>query len=192
MVVGKVIESHDPLGLRTRTCIGLLILKGALVSAVLAAPVAAQQEPSPSSEQSSATCRVYSVSRAEGPSELHASCSGRGLLLGQVTMFDTRVNEALGATLVDAYLGDARRILLLTIDDRGLPLVQHLNGQIARAAGRGPMSGIEDVELDLSQFDEVGELALTLPSERSVEIDLAAQVVEERARETARGAVIEE
>ena len=106
-------------------------------------------------------CRVFAFEDAKDkPKLLHAKCPGGGLVLGRATAFEAVSNEELKATLVDAYLGTSRRVLLLTVQDDGKGFAEDLTGQIARTAGRGPMSNIDGVELDFKQFALTGDIGV--------------------------------
>jgi hypothetical protein len=109
------------------------------------------------------------------------------ILLGPVTSFEVIHSEALQATLIDARLGDERKVLLLTLQEGGQALVENLNGQIARAAGRGPMSQIDGIELDFKQFAATGNIAVRgqpqdRPRARADKIGLGQQIALERGR----------
>jgi hypothetical protein len=81
-------------------------------------------------------------------------------LLGPATAFEAIPNEALQATLVDIRLGAERRVLLVSIQPDGTPLLEDLTGQLARAAGRGPMSALDGVRLDLNRFRRDGQIGV--------------------------------
>lgn len=150
-------------------------------------PAAAQS--TNTAEVPSQLCRVSAVEGPAGPvQDLRASCGGRGLILGRITSFEAIPNEGLHATLVDARLGSERRVLLLSIKEDGQPLVEDLTGQVALAAGRGPMSGIDGVELDLSGFGQAGQIGVigrpedTGPA-RSSTLNLGQQIALEGLRQ---------
>ncbi len=82
--------------------------------------------------------------------------------LGQASAFELVTSKDPNAVLVDVRLGDQRRILMLSIPGEQ-PLVEDLTGQLALAAGRGPMSGIDGVELDLGRFAQTGVVGLRAP-----------------------------
>jgi hypothetical protein len=143
-------------------------------------------------------CVVFSVGAPPGKpqpeiKQLYAKCPDRTLILGQVTAFEAVVNEGLQATLVDAVLGEERRVLLLAAQKDRPTLVEDLNGQIARAAGRGPMSTIEGIALDLKRFAETGEIGVAGGLDErgrggSGRVDVKGQVALERSRSSS-GAV---
>jgi len=136
--------------------VGLALLASAL-------PASAQSETAsaPQAEAPKHICELQSVDLAQGAAqELHAICGDRGLVLGPVSEFSVLANDNLNTMLVDVqYQGD-RRILLLSIGKDGLPMVENLTGQIARAAGKGPMSAIDDVTVDLTGFASDGAIAV--------------------------------
>jgi hypothetical protein len=96
-------------------------------------------------------------------------------------------NTNLGAILVDARIGSSRRILLLTPQPDGLPLLEDMNGEIALAAGRGPLSDLDGITIDFPEFVKNGTLAVrglaadTGP-DRADRIDIGEQIAVERAR----------
>jgi len=167
--------------------IGALVA-GAFGLTLTATPVAAQRTPPPSTEPPGQLCRVYSVPGAEGqPQELRAYCRGRAMMLGPASTFEAITNEALQATLVDVRFGSERRVLLLSFRDDGLPLAEDLTGQIALAAGRGPASSIDGVELDVSGFARTGEVGVRGRPEdtgnaKSDHVNLGQQIALERGR----------
>jgi hypothetical protein len=158
---------------------------------VLSVPAAAQeQDPSANAGLSSEPCRVFATDGAEGEAKrLWANCRGRGVILGPVTRFQAIVNEGLQATLVDTRFGSEQRVLLLSIQDDGQPLVEDLSGQIALAAGRGPLSEITGLEIDLGGFAEGGRLSVRADpqaaSQQAAQLDLGRQIAAERARRPA-------
>lgn len=165
-----------------------LLLIGA--GLLLTTPGAAQRagETSSVADVAGRPCNVFAVKGTEGrPQELRAKCKDRGLALGRVTAFEAIFSEQSQATLIDAHLGDQRRVLLVTVRNDGTPLAEDLTGQIARAAGRGPMSDIAGIELDLKQFAKTGEIGLRgRPEDRARakadRIAVGEQIVRERER----------
>lgn len=134
----------------------------------LSVPALAQEQATskPNPQPLPNVCRLFSFQDAkEGPRLLHANCPKGGLVLGRVTSFEAIANESLMATLVDARNGASRRVVLLVVQDDGKTLVEDLGGQIALAAGRGPTSDIEGVDLDFKQFAQTGELGVLGRSE---------------------------
>jgi hypothetical protein len=164
-----------------------------LAVALAAAPAAAQQAAAVGAQgaASGKLCRIFASEPAQDqPRELVASCRGHGLLLGSATRFEAIDSEALQATLVDIQLGSERRILLLSFPEGDRPLVEDLSGQIALAAGRGPMSELAGVELDLKSFARGGEIRVQGRPEdtgraRTDRINLGQQVALERSRRMA-------
>jgi hypothetical protein len=159
-----------------------------------ASPAAAQQASPAGTVPLSELCHVYAIEGAEGePSELRANCRGQGLMLGRATEFEAVVNEGLKATLVDIRLGSARRVLLLSIQPDGSPLVEDMSGQIALAAGRGPMSEIDGVDLDLREFARSSEIGVRgrpedTGSGKADRINFGQQIALERSRRGGNGA----
>jgi hypothetical protein len=170
-----------------------LVLATAALGSVLIAPVTMAQETAPvRSDLDSNLCQVFAAGKPTDQfKELRANCGGQGLLLGSITSFEAIPNDTLGATLVDARLGGYRRVLLLSRQPDGTPLAEDLTGQIALAAGRGPMSEIDGVELDLKAFALTGEVGVRGRPEdagrrKTEQIGLAPQVALERARQAGR------
>lgn len=161
---------------------------GALAAICVSLAAAAQGAEPSSAEPSSQMCQVFAVDGAEGGAqELRATCNGRGLILGEASDYRTAYNEALKATLVDMRLDGERRLLLITIQDDGLPLLEDLSGQIALAAGRGPMSELDGLEIDLGRYLTDGEIAVRPPAggaagEKSGEVNIGEQIALERTR----------
>jgi hypothetical protein len=155
------------------------------LAASCAVPAAAQQRAGDAQSQG---CHVFAISGEQGqPSELRASCQGRGLMLGRATGFEAIVNEALQATLIDIRLGTERRVLLLTVQPDGTPLVEDLGGQLALAAGRGPMAELDGVELNLHAFAATGEIGVRgrpedRGSRKADRVSLGPQIAAERSR----------
>jgi len=157
-------------------------------ASVLLTPVAIAQPAAPADAVSlEGQCQVYAVDGArEGVKNLLASCGGQGVLLGPVAEFATFDNEELGATLIDLQRNGERRVLLLSLQPDGRSLVEDLTGQIALAAGRGPMSAIDGVELGLEDFSRTGEISVRgLPgdngSRKAEKVGLAPQIAGTRA-----------
>lgn len=126
-----------------------------------ASPAAAQPASPANGESPSQHCRVYTVERIEGPAqELRADCRGRGVILGPATAFTVIANERLNASLVDMQFQTERRVWLLSMGADGLPLLEDISGQIALAAGRGPMSEIGDIVVNAGEFASTGRIAV--------------------------------
>jgi hypothetical protein len=157
----------------------------------LACPSAAQELISPQDRAAIKTCRIVAVQELKDkPRQLHAVCRGIALRLGPVSEFESINNEALQATLIDAHIGSSRRVLLVTLQDVGRPLLEDLTGQIAFAAGRGPSSNIDGVELDFKQFATIGEIGVRGRAAddgrgKADRISVGPQIARERARRVA-------
>lgn len=190
-------------GRRAATAAMAMLLLG---SAVLAGPAFAQDSPSPDGPEAAPAWQTQAVPDHDGPcrvfafdapggdvKDLRAGCGGHGLILGPVTSFEAIANEALQATLVDMHLGSSRRVVLLTMPADGQPLLEDLTGQLALAAGRGPMSELEGVELDLKAFARTGEVGVRgrpqdAGSRKAGKVGLARQIALTRARLSGRPA----
>jgi len=162
-------------------------------AALLSTPASAQSPaPQPAAgdaqPQSARVCWVLALQDAKDkPQQLRAVCNNRVLFLGPVTTFQATENQALKAELIDSYFGNERRVWLLTVQDDGQTLREDLTGQIARAAGRGPMSRIDGIQIDVTQFAQTGEVGVLGPPEeragaRADKIELAEQIALERSR----------
>jgi hypothetical protein len=154
-----------------------------------APPAFAQSEAAANAKSSSGSCQVFAVGGAQDElQELRAVCRGRGVILGPASTFVAIANDALQATLVDAHLGDSRRILMLSVQDDGEPLVEDLSGQVARAAGRGPMAELTGIDLDFKRFADEGLIGVRdapgrAGAVRAGSISVGQQLVAERARQ---------
>lgn len=171
-----------------------LLGAGPAFMALAASPAAAQEAPPVVADDATSPCRVAAIDGGERrPRELRASCREYGLMLGPVSEYQVIASESLEATLVDARLGGDRRVLLLSIQMDGQPpLIEDLTGQIARAAGRGPMSAIDGVELDFKSFAQAGTIGVRGRPEdvgeaRADTINLSEQIARERSRRVGTG-----
>jgi len=168
----------------------LALMLSLLVNTVFLSHTATAQEAVTlgSRQSSSDSCTVFSRSAGERiPLQLIAKCGDRAFPLRLATRFKAITNDALGATLIDLYQDDERRVFLLSIQENGEPLIEDLTGQIALAAGRGAMSPIDGVALDIGAFPGSGEIdVLRAQQDREkplVErIDIGQQIALERAR----------
>lgn len=162
------------------------ILAALAASASPIVPAFAQEEAWARTHPSVDLCQVFAVDVGGGaPKELRAFCQGQVLMLGSVSSFEIMHNKSLKATLIEARNGVDRRVLLLAPQGDGTTLAEDLTGQIALEAGRGPMSSIDDVPIDLKAFPESGEIAVRSAPEdlgRKVRISLGPQISAERAR----------
>lgn len=118
---------------------------------------------------------------------VHAACGARGLILGPATQYRVFHNQDLQAALIEMQLGGERRVLLLSLQEDGSPLLENLNGQIAVAAGLGPMSELEGIDLDWAGFAQRGAIgvrgrAAAGGAMRAETLDLGTQIAAERSR----------
>lgn len=176
----------------------LALLSALGMSTALLAPPACAQSPGPQTAAGNAqlqpakVCWVVAVQDSKDqPQQLRAVCNNRVLFLGPVTSFQAVENQALKAELIDAHFGNERRVWLLTIQNDGQTLQEDLTGQIARTAGRGPMSRIDGIDLDLTAFADSGQIGVVgRPEDRarakSDRIALADQIALERVRRAPR------
>ena len=164
-----------------------------LISVLASAPVSAQSEdrqPAPG-ERGNAPggCAVTAQpGEIDGVETLHADCSGRLVILGPATAYKVVPNERLNATLIDLQFEHERRMLLLSMGADGLPLLEDISGQVALAAGRGPMSDIGDVVVDPGEFARAGRISVRADERaesargENRQIALDEQLARERAR----------
>ena len=177
-----------------------------LLTAVAATPLTAQTEAeggqAPAQADGPASvpvdlpapiCHVESVEiAADAPMQLQAACGTHGLILGPVSTFSVSTNGDLNAMLVDVTYQGKRRLLMLSLGDDGFPTLQNVTGQIARLAGKGPMSGIDDVDVDLTNFASAGTVMVNRVTAEgqaeaaTSEIDLGEQITAEQARQAAQ------
>jgi hypothetical protein len=135
-------------------------------------------------------CFVFTVAGPAGrASELGASCNGRGLLLGDVSNYQVIADPTLNAIVVDKHLGGERRLILITIRTDGRPLVEDITGDLAVAAGRGVMSNLVGLDVNLGSFASNGTIAVSpaardqTSGDRSGQVNLRQQVAAENARQ---------
>lgn len=167
---------------------GLSLLVSLASAALIQMPANAQPKAGQEiSQLKEGVCRVFA---AHGPDpalqELHASCGARGLTLGTFSSFEVVNSKDLSAMLVDVRRGNERRIFMLSIS-AGQPLLEDLTGQIALASGRGPMSELSGLDLDLARFEQTGAIGVREPagdrrSAKFADLDLGQQIARERGR----------
>lgn len=163
----------------------------ATIAAVLipCAPAFAQPAgPPPNARGQNDLCEISTHDGAANePKQLLATCRGRILLLGPVSEFEVLVSQPLQATLIDAHFGPERRILLLSNQAGENPVLENLTNQLTIAAGRGPASSLDGVELDLTTFAPRGEIGVrgrpedTAPG-RTDKVNLGQQIARTRAQ----------
>lgn len=166
---------------------------------LLATPAAAQagSEARASSEQTP-VCSVEANDTFGPPignaRPVVAICKGQGLLLGYADEFTIATQEALQTVLVDMHRGTDRRVLLISLQSDGPPLLEDISGQISKSAGRGPMSSLEGIEIDVSGFTGDGMIAVRGRPEdnggtaRAGAINLGRQIAQVRSSLAARPA----
>lgn len=102
----------------------------------------------------------------EGDAQLvTAGCHGQGLVLGAAQSFETATNAAGDVQIVILRSTGSDRVLMLSGDQSGAPLVEDLTSTLARAAGRSAMANLRDIEVSLTRFVETGMIDL-VPSGR--------------------------
>lgn len=117
----------------------------------------------------------------ESGATLFALCGGRVALLGEADEYSAVVNEELGAVLVDLRRHGTRRVLMVSLQGEGRPLLlEDVSGQIAMEAGKGPMSSIDDVEIEIAGFAAEGTITVQGGAGEEM-LPLAQQVAEARA-----------
>jgi hypothetical protein len=166
----------------------------ALVAINLSAPVLAQDTESDLASVTAqgvapAGCNVFAENAdTDGVQIVRAICAGRVMILGPATSYTAIPNQKLAATLVDMRMGHERRVWLLSVGADGLPLLEEISGQIALAAGRGPMSDIGDVVVEPDEFASAGRIAVQADARAEAapgqlrRIALDEQLARERSR----------
>lgn len=169
------------------------ILVGLACSALPATGAVAQVDARPSlpSANRPSVCDVRADDTAElalnGAKPVFANCGGHGVMLGHANDFRVFRQEALQAVLVDMRRDQERRVLLVSLQPDGTPLLEDISGQISMAAGRGPLSSLEGVEIDLSGFAREGLVGVrggpdeSGASARTSAIELGRQLAELRS-----------
>ena len=94
-----------------------------------------------------------------------ASCQGQGFTLGTAESFEVATYSKSGAVAVLMTRFSRPRLFLLSQGEAGSILREDMTGELSRAAGRGGMSGLADIVVDLSAFEQTGRILLT-PSAR--------------------------
>lgn len=152
------------------------------VDATVPGEIRAQE---PGWEVSPSLCVVAANERLEG--RIVASCRGQGLILGRADSFRVIENRQLEAMVIDLVRDGERRVLMISFPDDE-PLLEDITGTLAKAAGRGPMSSIEGVEIELGGFEQDSRIAVRSPPEagrgiaRTSEVDLGQGLATEAAR----------
>jgi len=174
-------------GLAGRTLVWLI---GSMLPLTGALAQDGEQRILPASEGQPA-CEVWTDDTVMSPigqaKPVFASCRGHGLILGYADKFQVFAHEPLEAVLVDLRTGSDRRVVMISLRDDGSPLLENLSGQIAMAAGRGPLSGLEGLEIDTSSFSREGVVGVrgssgvTEALTPTNTIDLRPQLAELRA-----------
>lgn len=164
-----------------------LLLAGGMI---LAAPAIAQETSGGAAEADSSTMpdclfRVEPASE-QGPKTLFGNCRGRGFILGPAEDYQVFRNDELEATIVDLRFGSDRRILMLSLQEDDQVLLEDLSGQIALAGGRGPLSDLAGLEIDIGAFGKDGALAVVSGAEgrpgQATQLNIGQQVAAERTR----------
>lgn len=144
----------------------------------------------PAAPPSDAVCEVRADSTIMPPigdaAMVIAICGGQGLLLGHADRFETRESRELGAVLATLHRDGVQRVLLISRQEGDAPLLEDLGGQIALAAGRGPMSPIDGIEVEAAGFARDGAITVRGEAARGEStatrtIPLAPQIAQARA-----------
>lgn len=158
-------------------------IKGLEVSSVVGLPVS-----SASNERQLEGCAVKvsdQIGPAIGPAQpVVAICGMKGLVLGYADSFEIATSKQIPAVLVNLLRGSERRILLVSLKEGGLPFLEDLTGQISVNVGRGPMSSLEGIEVDISGFASDGTIILRSQEEgvyvRPIVLDVGRRIAEVR------------
>lgn len=112
---------------------------------------------------------------------LVARCGVYTIPLGRAETFKVFANKDTEAVLVDLRNPQSRRLIMISRQDDGQPLTEDISGQISLSAGRGPLSSIANLDVDLTAFEKDGTIGVGAPatkdrSARTSRIDLKRQV----------------
>lgn len=160
--------------------------------ALVQSPVYAQSTvPRESPVQGSAQplCIVQSNAKLGAPKVLVAFCGGHGTILGPADEFSVFPNETAQAVVVDIRNKGVRKILLVSDQGKGQPLLEDISGQISMSAGKGPMAPLEDMNIDLSSFGADGVIFVVSRARdgKAGRIDLGRQIAGARTARLAVG-----
>lgn len=163
-----------------RISIGALQVLSAAGFLFVSTPILAQ-----TSEGAGTACAPSEISPVEGEDpKLYIACGKYAVTLGSVDSYEfTQVPALRSAVVVTTLEGSRRVFLVIEHGEEGVAL-EEITGAIARKAGRGARSDIEDIQLNLGSAP-TGLMAAAVRSPEandaaSVTIDLATLV--ERAR----------
>lgn len=161
----------------------LMLLAGVLGASPAYAQADGETPPGPAVERPFCAVQESDLKNSDpdAPKTLMALCGRQAVLLGAAEEYSVSANERLGAILVDLRRGESRRVLLVSVQGEGQPLLlEDISGQIAMEAGKGPMSPIDDVEIDTAGFAAEGAIALQ-GGDAGTTIQLGEQLAEARA-----------
>lgn len=167
------------------------LLAATIGLALSTAPLSAQTATAAITTPSQRLCFVFTAGdTAAGIKELRASCGGYGLILGSTTEYQVFTNEALKAVVIDKKLGDERQIVLISVRDDGQPLVEDITGDLALVAGRGVMSDLRGLDINLDGFTADGAINVSpaagdATSDKSGIVDIGQRIAAERMRRRA-------
>jgi hypothetical protein len=123
--------------------------------------------------------------REPAPGMLQANCGGRIFGLGLADSYTPVSNPGLKAEIVDVRWRAERHVWLLSQQDDGQFLLEDLSGSIALSAGRGPMSDLRGLDIDISGF-ATGALVAVAPQAQAPgkagQVRVGDQIAAERAR----------
>ena len=112
---------------------------------------------------------------------LVARCGVYTVPLGRAETFKAFSNQSANAVLVDLRNPQSRRLILISRQGDGQPLTEDVSGQISMSAGKGPLSPIAELDIDLDSFASDGTIGVNVPASkgeaiRAGRIDLKHQV----------------
>jgi len=115
--------------------------------------------------------------------QLMAVCDGKAFVLGLADIYEVVENSSLEATIIDLARAGERRVLMIS-SPAGEPLLEDISGTLAKSAGRGPMSRLDDVTIDFSSFAEDGTIRTASADAGGVtgEVDMELQIAAEASR----------
>jgi hypothetical protein len=152
-----------------------------------AAPVSAQTVATTTITPSDKLCFVFTVDgTVSGTKELRASCGGRGIILGGTTGYRVFENHALKAIVIENNLDAQRRIVVIRLEADGQPMVEDITSDLALAAGRGVMSNLRGLDINLEGFAAdgavgVGPAAGDATNDKSGIVNIGQRIADARA-----------
>jgi hypothetical protein len=165
----------------------LFVIAASAIAVLPAKPAYAQTATTAPSNQ---LCYVFTVDAvAGGPKELRASCKGHGFIFGGTTEYHVVTNDTLKTVVIDNRFGSERHVMLIAVGDDGQPHAEDITGDLAHAAGRGVMSGLRGLDVNLDGFASSGAIAVspsagdTAPAKNG-QVDIGHHMAAEAVRQS--------